>query len=164
MTRDPPVSDVDPPAFRQLLGRFATGVVVLTAVDADGAPIAMTANSLTSVSLLPPLLLVCVERSAVMHRAILAATHFAVNVLSQSQEELSRRFAVHESGPFVGVGYRTSERGLVLLDGAIAHIECAREASHDAGDHSVVVGRVIGGVTHEGRPLIYYRGGYASLG
>lgn len=160
----PLVTDVDPPVFRQLLGRFATGVAVLTTVDPQGAPVGMTANSVASVSLVPPLLSVCVDRSAAIHEAVLSASHFALNVLSQSQEELSRRFAAHESGPFAGVGYRTSERGLVLLDGAIAHIECARESSHETGDHTIVVGRVVSGAAREDRPLIFYRGGYASLG
>ena len=87
------MTDVDSPVFRQLLGRFATGVAVLTTVDAEGAPVGMTANSVASVSLLPPLLSVCVDRAAAMHDAVVTANHFALSVLSESQEELSRRFA-----------------------------------------------------------------------
>ena len=158
------VPDVDPPAFRQLLGRFATGVTVLTAVGPDGGPVGMTANSLASVSLVPPLLSVCVDRTAALFRTITGASHFAVNILAEDQEELSRRFAEHERTPFTGVGYRLDERGLALLDGAIAHIECERLDVHSAGDHAIVIGRVIGGTTSDGRPLVYYRGGYASLG
>lgn len=157
------MADVDSAVFRQLLGRFATGVTVLTTVDGAGNPAGMTANSLASVSLAPPLLSVCVDRAAEMFGAIVVARHFAVNILAEDQEDVSRRFAAPEHGPFSGVGYHTSENGLVLLDGAIAHIECLREATHEAGDHVIVIGRVVGGGTRDGRPLIYYRGGYASL-
>ncbi len=156
--------DVDPPAFRQLLGRFATGVTVLTIAAPDGAPAGMTANSLASVSLVPPLLSVCIDRAAALFPRITETSHFAVNILAEDQEELSRRFAEHERTPFAGVGYRLDERGLALLDGAIAHIECERLEVHPAGDHAIVIGRVIGGTTGDGRPLVYYRGGYASLG
>lgn len=158
------MTDVDPPVFRQLLGRFTTGVTVLTTVGPDGGPVGMTANSLASVSLVPPLLSVCVDRAAGLYVPIGTASHFAVNVLAEHQEELSRRFAAHESAPFAGVGYRLNERGLALLDGALAHIECERHALHPTGDHDIVIGRVIGGATGDGRPLVYYRGGYASLG
>jgi len=157
------VPDVDPAVFRQLLGRFATGVTVLTTVGPGGEPAGMTANSLASVSLVPPLLSVCVDRSAELYVPIGAASHFMVNVLAEDQEELSRRFAGHLAAPLAGVGYHLNERGLALLDGAIAHIECARHAVHPTGDHAIVVGRVIGGSTGDGRPLVYYRGGYGSL-
>lgn len=155
---------VDPPLFRQLLGRFATGVAILTARDAREHPIGMTANSLASVSLVPPLISVCVDRTAAIYDTIITTAHFAVNVLSEQQEELSRRFAGPHEGRFDGVGYRLSEHGLVLLDGVVGHIECAREAVYEAGDHVIVVGRVLGGAAGEGRPLLYYRGGYAALG
>lgn len=158
------VADVDPPLFRQLLGRFTTGVLVLTARDRAGAPHGMTANSLASVSLTPPLVSVCVDHAAGMHDLLLDAAEFAVNVLAEPQETLSRRFAGGDESRFDGVGYRLSERGLVLLDGALAHIECARFAAHPAGDHTILVGRVIGGATADGRPLVYFRGGYTTLG
>ena len=155
---------VDPSVFRQLLGRFATGVTVLTTVDERGAPVGMTANSVASVSLVPPLVSVCVDREAAILQPLLAAPHFALNILAEHQEDVSRRFAASLAGPFAGVGYRTSEQGLALLDGAVAHIECTREASHQAGDHYIVLGCVVGGAVREGRPLIFYRGGYGSLG
>jgi flavin reductase (DIM6/NTAB) family NADH-FMN oxidoreductase RutF len=158
------MTDVDPSVFRQLLGRFATGVAVLTTVDARGAPVGMTANSVASVSLIPPLVSVCVDREAAILQSVLVAPHFALNILADHQEDVSRRFAASLSGPFAGVGYRVSEQGLALLDGAVAYIECAREATHEAGDHHIVIGRVVGGTVREGRPLIFYRGGYASLG
>jgi flavin reductase (DIM6/NTAB) family NADH-FMN oxidoreductase RutF len=156
--------EVDPAQFRQLLGRFATGVTILTVVTPDGRPIGMTANSLSSVSLRPPLISVCVDREADMHEAILKAGEFVVNVLSSPQETLARRFSDEHDDRFDGVGYHLSPDGLILLDGALAHVECHRQAQHPAGDHTIVVGKVVGGATSDGRPLLFYRGGYAALG
>ena len=124
----------------------------------------MTANTLASVSLRPALISVCVDRAAEMHDAILQAPEFVVNILSSPQEALARRFADEHEDRFDGVGYSLSPEGLLLLDGALAHIECAREAEYPAGDHTIVLGRVVGGATGDGRPLLYYRGGYAALG
>jgi flavin reductase (DIM6/NTAB) family NADH-FMN oxidoreductase RutF len=123
----------------------------------------MTANSLASVSLYPPLVSVCVDREAGMHNAILQAEQFVVNVLSSSQETLARRFADKHEDRFDGIGYHMNPDGLILLGGALAHIECQRYAEFPGGDHTIVVGRVIGGNTTKGRPLLYYRGGYAAL-
>lgn len=156
-------SAVDQALFRQLLGRFATGVTVITARDGEGRAHGMTANSLSSVSLEPPLVLLCIDHEASMHDLLLQAPQFAVNVLSSSQETLSRRFAQEHEERFEGVGYQESPRGLVLLDGALAHIECERVATHEAGDHTILIGRVVAGGTADGRPLCYFRGGYASL-
>jgi flavin reductase (DIM6/NTAB) family NADH-FMN oxidoreductase RutF len=142
------------------MGRFATGVTVLTVNGPDGRPIGMTASSLASVSLVPPLVSVCVDHQAELHDAILAAPIFVVNVLESAQEALSRRFADRHEDRFEGVGYHRSPDGLVLLDGALAHLECDRFTSYPAGDHTIIIGRVIGGSTGEGRPLLYYRGGY----
>lgn len=145
------------------MGRFATGVTVLTVNGPDGRPLGMTASSLASVSLEPPLVSVCVDHEAELHDAILAAPVFVVNILESAQETLSRRFADRHEDRFDGVGYHRSPEGLVLLDAALAHLECDRFASFPAGDHTIVIGRVIGGSTGEGRPLLYYRGGYGTL-
>jgi flavin reductase (DIM6/NTAB) family NADH-FMN oxidoreductase RutF len=157
-------SAIDSFQFRQLLGHFATGVTVLTLTTPEGQPLGMTANSLSSVSLSPPLISVCVDREADMHPVILRASEFVVNVLASDQEALARRFSDKHEDRFDGVGYRLSPEGLVLLDGALAHVLCTREATYPAGDHTMVLGRVVGGTTHEGHPLLYYRGGYAALG
>ena len=157
-------SEIDPFQFRQLLGHFATGVTVLTLITPEGQPLGMTANSLSSVSLNPPLISVCVDREAEMHPVILQASEFVVNVLAGDQEALARRFSDKHEDRFDGVGYHLSPERMVLLDGALAHIVCAREANYPGGDHTIVLGRVIGGTTHEGHPLLYYRGGYAALG
>jgi flavin reductase (DIM6/NTAB) family NADH-FMN oxidoreductase RutF len=123
----------------------------------------MTANSLTSVSLYPPLISVCVDHEAEMHGAILGVKQFVVNVLSSTQETLARRFADKHEDRFEGIGYHLTPDGLILLGGVLAHIECQRHAEYPGGDHTIVVGRVVGGTTSKGRPLLYYRGGYAAL-
>jgi flavin reductase (DIM6/NTAB) family NADH-FMN oxidoreductase RutF len=155
--------EIDPAQFRQLLGRFATGVTILTIAAPDGRPIGMTANSLSSVSLSPPLISVCIDHEAEMHEVIVQAEQFVVNVLSSPQETLARRFSDKHVDRFDGVGYHLSPDGLILLDGALAHIECHRYAQYEAGDHTIVVAKVLGGETGDGRPLLYYRGGYAAL-
>jgi flavin reductase (DIM6/NTAB) family NADH-FMN oxidoreductase RutF len=147
-----------------LLGRFATGVTVLTVAGPDGRPHGMTASSLTSVSLEPPLVLVCVDHAARMHPVLVRAERFLVNVLAADQEELSRRFADPHDDRFDGIGHRATADGLVYLDGTLAHIECRREMLHEAGDHTIVVARVVGGRAREGHPLVYFRGGYTGLG
>lgn len=124
----------------------------------------MTASSLASVSLHPPLVSVCIDHAAELHDAIVEARVFVVNILESAQEALSRRFADRHEDRFEGVGYHRSPEGLVLLDGALAYIECERYAVYPGGDHSILLGRVIGGSTGEGRPLLYYRGGYGAPG
>lgn len=155
---------VDTAHFRQLLGRFATGITIVTTRDAEGRPLGMTASSLASVSLEPPLVLVCIARDADMHDPILQAPTFAINILASDQEALARRFADEHEDRFEGIGYDESVAGDVLLHGALAHIECERHAVYEAGDHTIVVGQVIGGAAGERRPLLYFRGGYGTLG
>lgn len=155
---------VEPPLFRQLLGRFATGVTVLTTrASPGGEPIGMTASSVASVSLDPPLVLVSVDRRHEMHAALEAASHFVLNVLAADQEALSRRFAADEPNRFGGVGFRPNKQGIAVLDGVLAHIECEKQAVVPAGDHTVFFGLVVGGSVTDRRPLLYYRGGYAGL-
>jgi flavin reductase (DIM6/NTAB) family NADH-FMN oxidoreductase RutF len=152
--------DLDSAVFRQLCGRFATGVAVVTATDAGGTPVGMTANSFTSVSLDPPLVSVNIDHQAEMRTRLLEVPRFAVNILESSQEALSRRFATDHPDRFRGVAHHRTELGLPALDGALAVLECERFAEYDAGDHTIFVGRVVAGTTGKGKPLIYYRGGY----
>ena len=159
-----PYHDVDPAQFRQLCGHFATGVVIITATAPDGSPAGMTANSFASVSLAPPLISVNVDHAADMHAVLRHAKQFSINILNSGQEALSRRFAGNTSGRFDGIGYRIEDRGFVLLDGALAVLTCASHASFEAGDHTIHVGRVVGGNVAPGRPLLYYRGGYITAG
>ena len=157
-------ADIDPYQFRQLLGRFATGVTVLTVAAPNGKPMGMTASSLSSVSLQPPLISACVDQEAELHDVIVQAPEFVVNVLSSPQEVLARRFSDKHEDRFDGIGYHLSPEGLILLDGVLAHLICERYAEYPAGDHTIVLGRVVGGATSDGHPLLYYRGGYAVLG
>lgn len=156
-------SAVDQAQFRQLLGRFATGVTVITARNPEGGLHGMTANSLASVSLEPPLILLSIDHAAAMHELLTTGPSFAVNILASNQETVSRRFAQDRDERFDGIGYQESPRGLILLDGALAHLECERVATYEAGDHTILVGRVVAGAATDGRPLCYFRGGYASL-
>jgi len=153
---------MDSAQFRQLCGRFATGVVVITAADEAGTHHEMTANSFTSVSLDPPLVSVNVDRAASFHGVMSGAPRFAINVLESRQEALSRHFAGSEAHRFEG--FHTTASGTVILEGVIAAIECEGYTRFEAGDHTVFVGRVIGGEVHDGRPLLYFRGGYHELG
>ena len=154
---------VEAPLFRQLLGRFATGVTVVTTRMRGGDPIGMTASSVASVSLGPPLVLVSVDQSHEMHGALEAASPFVLNVLAADQEALSRRFAADEPNRFGGVGFKINKQGIAVLDGVLAHIECEKQTAFAAGDHTVFIGLVVGGSVTDRRPLLYYRGGYAGL-
>jgi flavin reductase (DIM6/NTAB) family NADH-FMN oxidoreductase RutF len=154
---------IDAPTFRSTLGRFATGVTVLTARDAEGRDHGMTVSAFCSVSLDPARVLCCVERSADMHAIIEEASHFAVNILTTAQESISRRFAEERDDRFDGLGYTRGITGLVLLEDTLGYVECEVAARYDGGDHLIVLGDVIAGSAAEGRPLLYYRGGYAQM-
>jgi flavin reductase (DIM6/NTAB) family NADH-FMN oxidoreductase RutF len=154
---------VDPDEFRSVLGRFASGVAVLTARSSNGRDHGMTVSAFCSVSLVPPLVLACIDRSADMHDVLREATHFGISILEEAQEALSRRFAELPSNRFDGVGYTRGETGAILLADALAHLECRRIDRHDAGDHTIYIGEVERAEAIPGRPLLYYRGGYAQL-
>jgi flavin reductase (DIM6/NTAB) family NADH-FMN oxidoreductase RutF len=155
---------IGPDEFRAALGRFATGVTILTARDAAGRDHGMTASAFCSVSLVPPLVLACVDRAAEMHDVLRDVSHFAISILAEGQEALSRRFAeLPSGGRFDGVGFTRGDSGVVLIDEAIGHLECRLLERHDAGDHTIYVGEVQSSTAGLGRPLLYYRGGYAQL-
>jgi flavin reductase (DIM6/NTAB) family NADH-FMN oxidoreductase RutF len=155
---------LDPDTFRSVLGRFASGITVVTARDTDGKDFGMTVSAFCSVSLSPPLVLVCVDHIASMHDMLLQSEYLAVNILAAPQEAISRRFSgPEEHKRFEGVGYTRGQNGAALLDDALAHIECRRVAHHDAGDHTIVIGAVEAATARTGKPLLYYRGGYAQL-
>src|SRR6266849_1382855 len=158
------MSGVDPAQFRQLLGRFATGVTVVTARDPGGRPVGMTASSVASVSLEPPLVLVSVDRTNDMYPALQVAKRFVLNVLAADQEAISRRFAEEHPNRFDSIGYRETVHGIPVLEGVLASIECEKQAETPGGDHTVFFGLVTGGAVSDRRPLLYYRGGYAGLG
>ncbi len=155
---------IDPDSFRSVLGRFASGVTIVTTIDSEGRDVGMTVSAFSSVSLRPPLIQVCVDKAASMYPALMVAERFGVNILASEQEALSRRFAaVDSSHRFEGIGYERGESGVVLLDDALGHLECRVYSRHETGDHTLVVGEVEHAVANDGRPMLYYRGGYAQL-
>jgi flavin reductase (DIM6/NTAB) family NADH-FMN oxidoreductase RutF len=154
---------IDPDEFRAVLGRFASGVTILTTRDAESRDHGMTVSAFCSVSLTPPLVLACIDRTADMFEKLRGATYFGISILAEGQESLSRRFAELESNRFDGVGYFRGESGVILLDDALAHLECKHVARYEAGDHAIHVGEVEWAASRQDRPLLYYRGGYAQI-
>jgi flavin reductase (DIM6/NTAB) family NADH-FMN oxidoreductase RutF len=154
---------LDPDRFRSVLGRFASGVTVVTAVDAAGRDHGMTVSAFCSLSLDPPLVLVCVDRDASMHGLLHEASHFTVNILAAGQEALSRRFSHRDADRFDGIGYTRGAAGTAILDDVLAWLECRIVARHAGGDHTIVVGEAEDAESRADRPLLYYRGGYATL-
>lgn len=154
---------VDRVSFRTVLGRFATGVTVVTATDET--PVGLSVGAFFSVSLDPPLVGFCVRRASRTWPRIQAAGTFCVNVLAADQEEVSRRFATTGFDRFEGVDWAPTATGAPKLDGSIAWIECDIDAVHEAGDHDICVGRVLdlGVEEDEGGPLVFFRGGYGTF-
>ncbi|APW72589.1 MULTISPECIES: alpha/beta fold hydrolase [Sphingopyxis] len=154
----------DARTFRDALGCFATGVTVVTAIDPDGVPIGLTANSFTSVSLDPPLLLVCIANSSGSAAILRGADHFAVNVLQIGQQPTSNRFAGKGEDRFAATPWEIGEFGTPVLVGSLGSFECARDAVHEGGDHFILVGRVLKAIFEPRRdPLLYFRGKYRKL-
>lgn len=148
--------------FRAVLGRFPSGVTVVTTSD-EGTDQGMTVSAFCSLSLHPPLVLICIEKTASAHRALTTAPGFVVNVLSARQEQVARRFAIVDIDRFDGVGFTRSARGYAVLDDVLGVIECTRQQLYDGGDHTIILGAVEAMRADAGTPLLYYRGGYAQL-
>jgi flavin reductase (DIM6/NTAB) family NADH-FMN oxidoreductase RutF len=155
---------IDNQLFRAAMGRLVTGVTVLAARDPDGTLIGMTASAVTSLSLDPPMLLVCVGHAAAAHPALTRGDRFSVNVLGTEQQELSRRFATRDLQRFEGIACDVTPSGLPWLRGALACLECRRDAVHEGGDHSIVTGVIEWAKVGGGDPLLYYLGGYRRIG
>ncbi|MFC7588799.1 flavin reductase family protein [Nonomuraea antimicrobica] len=160
-----PNGHLDSRRFRQVLGRFATGVVAITAVDPlDGQPCGLAANSFTSVSLDPPLVAFCVAYTSTSWPKVRGAKVVTVNVLSEDQQPVCAQMAAKGGDKFAGLEWTGSPGGNPVLDGALAWIDCAVEAEHPAGDHVIVVARVLQLDTYaEGGPLVFFRGAYGSF-
>ncbi|MDB5597516.1 MAG: putative FMN-binding flavin reductase [Hyphomicrobiales bacterium] len=155
---------VDTKEFRRALSRFATGVAVVTGVGAEGHPFGMTVSSLNSVSVEPPLLLFSIARTAVSLPRWTNTRAIGISVLEHSQRDLSDRFARAQSDKWAGCDYSPGENGAPLLSQAIAHFECAPYAQYEGGDHLIFLVHVRRFANLvEGRPLIFFRGGYHSL-
>jgi flavin reductase (DIM6/NTAB) family NADH-FMN oxidoreductase RutF len=149
--------------FRRVLGHFASGVTIVTTCDADGRPTGLTASAFTSVSLDPPLILICVDHKSQSHGPLVERGRFAVNFLSADQEALSRKFATTRLDKFDGVAHRMTALGVPVIDGALAQLECVTVSRHDEGDHTILIGRVEETTANDGPPLLYYRGQYVHL-
>ena len=150
----------DPATYRTVLGHFATGVALITAVDGE-EPVGMACNSFTSVSLEPPLVLFCAAKSSSTWPRIQQAGKWAANFLAEDGEGTCRLFAQKGADRFAHVAYTIGRSGSPVLDHALAFVDCETVAEHDAGDHIIVVGQVLElGYASEGKPLLFYRGGY----
>lgn len=151
----------DDARYRQVLGHFATGITVITADD-DGTQVGFTCQAFSSLSLDPPLVTFAPSKESSSWPRIRTAGHFVVNILSEDQEDVCRRFATPGADRFSGHGSKPAPTtGAPILDGVLAWIDCTIEAEHDGGDHMLVVGRVHGlEIVHEGKPLLFFRGGY----
>jgi len=151
--------DIDQARFKEALGHFATGVTVVTATE-EGAPIGFTCQAFTSLSLDPPLVALAPAKSSTSWPRISAAGAFCVNILSEHQEALCRTFAVSGGDKFAGVAWHLGVAGTPVLEGTLAWVECELEAIYEAGDHELVVGRVLDLGVGDGAPLLFYRGGF----
>lgn len=161
----PTEADVhDPRALRTALGRFATGVTIVTCLDAAGEPVGLTANSFSALSLDPPLVLWSLRRSSLSLDAFDGASHFAVNVLAESQAELSRRFASSVTDKFAEGAWTRGLGGAPVLGGAAAVFECATQQALDGGDHRLFIGRVQRLAEQAIAPLVFHSGHYRMLG
>ena len=154
----------DPRTLRDALGCFATGVTVVTCLDSAGKPAGLTVNSFTSVSLDPPLLLVCLHKKAASALALIAAGHFAVNVLQTGQRPASITFSTRVEDRFDETPWSCGEAGAPILEQSLCVFECARFAVYDGGDHHILVGRVVKASFDSGLdPLLFFRGSYRRL-
>jgi len=154
---------IDKNELRRIMGHFATGVTVITTISKGGTAYGLTANAFMSVSLEPPLLLISVDKKAESYPYFEQSRVFTINILRDDQEGLSRRFAVSGGNKFEGVAYRRGANDVPILEETLAHIECRLYAAYDGGDHTLYLGEVLEAETHEGGPLLFYRGGYRAF-
>jgi flavin reductase (DIM6/NTAB) family NADH-FMN oxidoreductase RutF len=160
------VADISAAEFRRAMGHFATGVTVVTSVAPDGTPVGTTANAVTSLSLDPPLVLVCFDLGSLTLQAIREHGAFAVNMLAEPQRELSANFARRGfAAAWEDVPHRTGRTGSPRLHGVLAVLDCTVESRFPGGDHEIIIGRVREAeVPGDKAPLVYWRGTYASIG
>ncbi|HWC97913.1 MAG TPA: flavin reductase family protein [Candidatus Sulfopaludibacter sp.] len=149
--------------FRRACGRFATGITIASVLDPSGAPHGLTVNSFTAVSLEPPLILICLGHAVTCIDAFRESRHFGINVLKESQKELSDRFARKGQDRFDGIEWYRGENGVPLLPGVLAAMECRLHERFTSGDHDIFVGELVSVRTGEGEPLIYFASAYRKL-
>ncbi|MGV8871288.1 MAG: 3-hydroxy-9,10-secoandrosta-1,3,5(10)-triene-9,17-dione monooxygenase reductase subunit [Rhodococcus sp. (in: high G+C Gram-positive bacteria)] len=154
---------IDQRTFRSVLGKFCTGITVVTTV-ADGNPVGFACQSFAALSLDPPLVMFCPGRASRSWAAIESSGTFCVNVLAEEQQSLCARFGSPQLDKFADVAWTATELGSPALDGALAHIDCTVERTADGGDHVIAIGRVHS-LTEStgGRPLLFYRGQYTAV-
>ncbi|HYC58889.1 MAG TPA: flavin reductase family protein [Thermoanaerobaculia bacterium] len=153
---------IDEARFKEAMSHFASGVTVVT-TEHDGMPYGMTVASFASLSLRPPLVLVCIEKSVKTHEAIRAAGVFGVSILARTQADVSGKFASKADDKFAGVTVRQGANGVPLIDGAICTLECRVHEQLPGGDHSIFIGEVLDAQTSDGQPLVYYRSAYREI-
>jgi flavin reductase (DIM6/NTAB) family NADH-FMN oxidoreductase RutF len=158
-----PPLPVDSTSFRQALAQFASGVTVVTTRDAAGGTLGLTVSAFCSVSLSPPLVLVSLDAGSEAHRGFRESGLFGVSILAEGQDDVSRHFARPGREKFLEHPLTAGPRGLALVPGALAHIECEVRAAHPAGDHVIYIGEIVSLAVRPGRPLLYNRGGYRRL-
>lgn len=149
--------------FRHALGHLAGAVSVVTAKGADGKLYGITVTAFSSLSLEPPLVLICIDQRASLHQHLRLGGHFAVNMLGEHQESVSRLFAARDADRFNEIGFTEGITGSPLLSGSLAFVECSIVNAYAGGDHTIFVGEVTAANAIEGKPLLYYRGKYAML-
>jgi flavin reductase (DIM6/NTAB) family NADH-FMN oxidoreductase RutF len=149
--------------FRAALGRFASGVTIVTTRDNENRLHGITVSAFCSVSMDPPLILVCIDKQAGSHQAFEQSDAFVVNILREDQQYLSDRFASHLPDKFEGVKYRAGLENLPVLEDVLVNLECRLVNAHDNGDHTIYVGEIVISTVTEGKPLIYFQGNYRKI-
>ncbi len=154
---------IDPRELRNVLGHFVTGVTVITTKDKAGKPFGLTANAFSSLSLSPPLVLICVDKAVDCYACFEQSKVFVVNFLNEEQEQLSTRFATKGIEKFTGVACHVGSCGAPLLDGALGYLECKVVNAYEGGDHTIYVGEIQTATASGDRPLLFFKGKYYHL-
>lgn len=149
--------------FRAALGRFASGVTIVTTKDKTGRFHGITVSAFCSVSLEPPLILVCIDKATGSHRALEETDSFVVNILREDQQYLSDRFASFLPDKFEGVEYQSGIDDLPVLENVLANLECRLQYSYTGGDHTIFVGEIERATLRDGKPLVYFYGNYRKI-
>jgi flavin reductase (DIM6/NTAB) family NADH-FMN oxidoreductase RutF len=149
--------------FLTALRQWASGVTVVTTKDAAGTLHGITVSAFSSVSLAPPLVLICIEKHAGSHHAFAESRRFVVNILSEAQQHISQQFAAHLPDKFADIEFEETADGIPILTGALANLECRLVSSHESGDHTIFVGEIESTIVRTGEPLVYFEGQYRKI-
>lgn len=149
--------------FKAALGRFASGVTVVTTKDSDGRLHGLTVSAFCSVSMEPPLILICVQKNVGSHHAVEESGVFVVNILSEAQADISDQFAYRQDDKFEGISFQAGIDGLPVLDDCIVNLECRLKSSFDGGDHTIFIGEIETATIRDREPLVYFCGNYKEL-